>query len=229
MPCGGGRSWTWTPGAGAPIKAHNAQRWHFAGDSITAMGWFSATGGFVDQINTLIGGSINVTSNGVGGQKTTTMSSLVHDQIAIFNPDVIVVETAYNDLPAATPLATFRAAYDSILIGCRAECPNAQIMCISALVGGEQWQSGPLRWALASEFGISTHYIEDYNAQIAASAAAIGAAYVDVRTPALTYESINNTPEPGATAGILTADGIHPITAGKLLMATAAIAQVVAG
>jgi len=134
----------------------------------------------------------------------------------------------YNDLPAATPLAAFRASYDSILVGCRAECPNAQIMCISTFIGGaEQWQSGPLRWALASEFGISANYIENYNAQIAASAAFYGAAYVDVRTPALTYESLNNTPEPGTVIGPLTVDTIHPTNAGKLLMSNQAILQVV--
>jgi len=226
--CSPGRSWTWTPAAGGPIHAHAGQRWHFAGDSITNFGWFSAVGGFVDQINALVGGGgIVVTSNGIGGEKTIDMASRVHEQIAIYNPEVIVVEIGYNDMPIGVPLTVFRAAYDSILVGCRAECPGAQIMCISTLLGGEQWRSGPLRWDISSEFGIGQPYIENYNAQIAASAAAFGAAYVDVRTPALTYESVNNTPEPGVASGVLTVDGIHPSNAGKLLMANAAILQVV--
>jgi len=226
--CRPGKSWTWSPGPGGLIKAHNGQRWHFAGNSITNFGWFSVAGGFVDQVNALIGGTISVTSNGVGGQTTVKMAQLVHEQVALFTPDVIVIETGYNDLPISVNLATFRAAYDSILVGCRAECPNAQIMCISVLVGGEQWQSGPLRWALSAEFNVAPGYVESYNAQIAASAAAAGAVYVDVRTPALTYESLHNTPEPGAFSGVLTIDGIHPNDQGKLLMATAAIAQVTA-
>lgn len=225
--CSPGTSWSWTVGAGAPIKARIGQRWHFVGDSITFLGWFSEPGGFVDQIQALIGGSIVVTSSGLGGDTVVNIASRVHERIAIYRPDVIVVEYGVNDTAAIPPTpttGTFQAAYDSILVGCRAECPNAQILCISIFVHFEQWLSGPLRWAPSS-----AGQIDVYNSQIAASAATYGAAYSDVRAAALLYEQANNTPEPGAAAGILTSDSLHPTSAGKILMGTTAMAQVVVG
>lgn len=224
--CAPGQSWSYTVGAGAPIRAHAGQHWHFVGDSITNFGWFAAAGGFVDQINALVGGAgITVTSYGLGGDKVGGLAPRVHERVAIYRPDVIVVEIGFNDAPAATPSAQFRADYDSILIGCRAECPNAQLMSISILTFQEQWLSGPLRWSPSA----TQTNIDTLNVQIAASAAALGAAYVDVRAPALVYESTHNTPEPGVTSGILTLDSIHPNPTGQVLMGTTAMGSVVLG
>lgn len=235
MDCGRGILWPWTPGAGAPIIAAAGQRWHFVGDSITAdlIKWFTrsiANGDpvanyFVDQLNALVGGAgVTVTSSGIAGDRAVWLASQVHERIAIFSPDVVVVLIGINDIRVGTSSAVIGAAYDSILYGVRAELPNAQILVVSMFLFGEQWLSGPLRWAPGSDNNISAG-----NTQIAASAATYGAAYADIRDSALLYEQANNTPEPGVDLGVLTwnVDNFHPgAPTGKVFMATQAMLQV---
>lgn len=110
------------------------------------------------------------------------------------------------------------------MFGIRAECPNAQILVVGIGLKGEQWNSGPLRWAPSAD-----NNIDLYNNEWVASCATYGAAYADYRAAALIYEQAHNTPEPGADIGPLTGilgDDFHPSVTGQVLMATTAMAQV---
>lgn len=222
--CRRGQSWPWTPGAGSPIQASAGQRWLFAGDSITALEWYAATGGFVEQLETLIGGSVAVLNSGLSGEQVINYASQVHGRVAIYSPDVVCLHIGINDVRVACADAVFAAAYESILYGIRAECPDAQLMVIGIGLMGEQWASDPLRWAPSADHGI-----DGKNAPIAALCATYGAAYVDYRGTALLYEEANNTPEPGEDLGILTGetgDNFHPNDDGKVLMGDAAMLHV---
>lgn len=234
--CSLGRTWGWTQGAGTPIHAAIGQRWHFVGDSISAdlIKWFTksvANGDpdanyFTNQLETLVGGAVTVTSSGIAGDRAVWLASQVHDRIASFSPDVVVVMIGINDIRVGTSSAVIGAAMGSILYGIRAECPAAQILVVSMFLMGEQWLSGPLRWAPASDNNITAG-----NTQIQAAATTYGAAYADVRDSALLWEQANNTPEPGVDLNKLTwsVDNFHPSApVGKVFMGTQAMLQVTA-
>jgi lysophospholipase L1-like esterase len=223
--CSPGRPWPWTPGAGAPIVAAAGQHWVFTGDSIITppVGWDAD---LKARIETLVGGSITVTNTAQAGYTAVEMAHQVHNRVGIYNPDVVAITIGLNDIRVATAGSVIAAAVASILYGIRAECPNAQILLVGMWMFGEQWLSGPLRWAPASD-----HNIDTINALIATECTTYGAAHPDVRGPALVYESLHNTPEPGVVSGVLTNDGegIHPDTAaGRTQMSDAVMTYVTA-
>ena len=225
--CAPGRTWPWTPGPGGPIHAAAGQRWHFVGDSITAdvVQWYAEPGGFVDQLNALVGGAgVTVTASGIAGDEAVWLASQVHERVAIFNPDVVVPLIGINDVRVNEATAVYAAAYESILYGLRAELPNAQILVVSMLVKGEQWASNPLRWAPSAD-----NFIDEKNAAVQPLCTKYGAVYADVRDHALLYEQAHNTPEPGADLGILTwnVDDFHPGSTGKIQMGTWVMERVV--
>jgi hypothetical protein len=84
----------------------------------------------------------------------------------------------------------------------------------------ELWAANPTRFS-GNAFDSGALSIDNYNAQIQASALAHSSLYVDIRTPAALAESTLNAPAPGVATGILTGDGIHPLAIGQQLMSTA--------
>lgn len=236
--CRRGRAWPWTPGAGSPVVAEAGQHWHFVGDSISAsLKWYAKRDApdpwedppgpyFVDQIETLVGGSIDVTVSARAGERTVNAAYLVHEKIAIYRPDVVVVLFGMNDARILTPASVVGPAYESILYGIRAECPNAQILMMGNFLHSELWLSGPTHWNPTQE----NIALDAYDAALEPLCAEYGAAFAPFRPTALAWEEANNTPSPGVDLGLLTwpVDNFHPSSDGKLLMADVAMAHVVA-
>lgn len=238
--------------AALPIVA--GDRVHFCGDSITAFGWFSQTGSFVDQINATWANpaaapipaastgtaakstgttsvvqsaqptrkSISVTSSGVVGNKAADIAAAVASRIVAFNPTKVVLDVVINDAIGGTDPTAFQASYDSIIAQTIASLPSVKFLCVSALCYGEQWLPGPA-WGANSSDGL----IVSLDTAIQAVVTKYSMSYVDLRAPLLAYEAVNNTPQPGAVFGVVTADNTHPIIpAGQVLMGTWAFAGV---
>ncbi len=216
----------------------------FVGDSITLAAWYAVTGGLVDQINaqiptvvapryaTLAGGAraatlapaavaatvapvsiqspIRVVNSGVSGDETANIDAAVAARITDYNPDVIVLLVGVNDVNLLESTAFITTHYGSILSQIRAWSPTVPIACLSILFIGELWGAGPV-WANAKDTALN-----DANTAIQGLCATYNATYIDARARALTYETVNNAPAPGAASGILTSDGIHPNATGKL-------------
>jgi lysophospholipase L1-like esterase len=223
----------------------------YTGDSITANGWPTISGGLQDQINsqfanhvgpiysTLAGGSTVATlkagsttatvasvttrksvrsvNTGVAGNQTADIAAAVSARITNYNPDVITILIGINDIFNSINPATTQANYTSILTQIRSWSSSVRIVLVSVLVYGEHWASGPLRWGPNTpdlDAGINS-----LNATIQGLAATYNCTYIDMRTPLLTWESLNNTPEPGVHDGPFAGGGPHPtIPAGEILM-----------
>lgn len=231
---------------GFPIIA--GDRVHFVGDSITNFGWFNPTGGFVDQVNAtwaspaptpipasasgghivVTGGvaiagntqptrrAITVTSSGVVGNKAADIAGDVASRIVAFNPTKVILEVVINDVIQGTAPTAFAASYDSIITQTLSSLPSVKFLCLSALCYGEQWQAGP---AWGPNTGDSQIITLDNAIQTICTNR--GMFYADTRAAQVIYESINNTPAPGAVDGFVTADAVHPINpSGQVLMGT---------
>jgi lysophospholipase L1-like esterase len=221
----------------------------FVGDSITKAGWFDenqstqgATNLLVQQIYPRVSAlsanaspvsislssvtaqgapAIRAINSGVNGNTVANIEADIAGRITNYFPDIVVIEVGINDaaaVPVPTPILDFRASYDNILATVKATLPSVQIVCVGILSDGELWAASPTPHFAGNTYDTE---IEIFEAQIAASAAAHGAAYVSVRTPAALSESTLNTPAPGIAAGILTLDGVHPNATGQVLMSTA--------
>jgi len=187
----------------------------FVGDSNTANGYYAEAGGLIDQLGPL-GDSLTIVNSGVGGNKIADIEADVAARITDHNPDVVVLWVGVNDASAGTLAAAFRADHDSTLAQILAWDPTVQIVCVSILLSGELWSSvGPAFAGNAFDAAIDA-----LNVEIAASAAAAGVTYVDIRTPGALYESQVNLPEPGNTLGFLTNDGLHVFGVGEVLVGT---------
>jgi lysophospholipase L1-like esterase len=218
----------------------------FVGDSITQAGWFSVAGGFVDQVNaqiptviapryaTLAPGSaaatvapgaatasvasvaiqntIRTVNSGIAGNQTADIAAAVAARITNYNPDVVVLLIGINDITFGVPFGTTMTNYESILSQVRAWSTTVQIACLSVLFYGEQWAAGPV-WDNSPTYDAP---IDAVNAAVQALCTTYNATYVPVRPQALTYETINNAPAPGAPSGILTLDRFHPNANGQL-------------
>lgn len=176
------------------------------------------------------GGQVYAIASGVDGNKIADIEAAVASRITDHDPRVVVLEAGTNDVRGLgtsipTPIVDFRASYDSVLDDVLAFDPTIAIVCVGILCIQEHWTaSGGVHFTgNPYDQGSTTPCIEDYNAEILASATAHGCVYADVRAAAATAESVQNTPAPGAIDGVLTgaADGIHPSAAGQLVMSTA--------
>ncbi len=230
-----------------PVRSGNVVL--FAGDSITAFGWPTVSGGLVDQINAQLGpfqASFMATSSGVAAKTSgviatvgtvtvpkipirvanTGVPGFTSDDILadmttyIFNPnpDVLILEIGTNEHPGATPpfpLSKSQANLISIINQTRAWKPGIPIGIVSLLTFDEQWDSGPpLAW---SPPDADTDAHNAMKQSVCASYT--GVQYLEIRVPALTYESLHNLPgPPGTTSGTLTGDGRHPNATGQVQM-----------
>ena len=129
---------------------------------------------------------------------------------------MVVLLVGINDVTNSVPEATIKANYDSILSQVRVWSGTVGIACISVLFKGEQWAAGPV-WSNAASGGFDAA-IDACNADIQSLCVTYGCSYIDMRSLALTYETVNNAPAPGVASGILTLDGMHPNPTGQLQM-----------
>ena len=208
----------------------------FAGDSITAFGWYAP---LVDTILPASAGPtarVNAINSGVAQNKVGDIERAISSRITAYNPSVLVLEVGVNDCRGLktgepTPLSAFRASYDKILATTHDANPSVRIVCIGILLVREYWSATPSPRITGNPYdeGSATPSIEDYNTEIADSCAAHGGTYVDVRGAAAVAESTMNTPAPGAVDGVLTlpGDGVHPTAAGQMVMSRAAAAAFV--
>jgi lysophospholipase L1-like esterase len=172
------------------------------------------------------GGQVYAINSGVAGNQIADIEAAIPARITNYNPAVVVMLIGINDCRGVpigpTPLATFRASYDNILATVKSTLPSVQILCVGMFVLFELWASSPPPAHFSGNaLDSGAGSIDNYNAQISASAVAHGFPYVDIRAPGGLAEAVQNTPEPGVNQGILTVDGIHPGAAGQLVLSTA--------
>lgn len=154
--------------------------------------------------------------SGVSGNTVADINARAPAVLASFSAVanlVVIVEGGTNDVfddPAA-----FRTTVDALIATIKSAHPSAQIGWVNVLCNGEQFPD-PLNATIGA-----------VNNQIALAVAASGGTLIDVRAPQQAYEQANNTPSPGAFAGLLTADGIHPVAPGRALMCAATEAVIV--
>jgi hypothetical protein len=157
-------------------------------------------------------GPLVLTAKGVTGNKLSDLIARVNTDVIALAPKIVIVEECVNDVIAGTALGTFTSQAATLMSDITTGIPGVQVAWVSCLSYGESYPD--TNWG-------ST--INSYNAVIQSAVTAAGGTYVDVRTPQQTYESIHNTPPPGALGGILCSDtpGIHPNPTGVTLMSTA--------
>lgn len=229
------------------VALHNGTKVHFVGDSITQLAWFSVAGGFVDQVNAILSpGAIVVTATGYSGQVTSEFAADMNTRVFAYNPDVVVLEVGTNDISVGTGMTIFSTAYASILSQIAAWKPGTPVLCIEPMLYNEQWfatfyatgvtptvgrgvvqsgNAGVVHTIPGPAWGpnIYDYRFQSYCDAIAAAVTTAGQTLALNRAPALVYEAAHNTPAIGAVGGILTADGAHPNSTGKVFLGNNAI------
>ena len=220
----------------------------FVGDSITAAGWFSVTGGLVDQINAQIPTVVapryaslapgaSVASLASGARAATVASISTHNVNRTVNSGVPGNQTSDIVAAVASRITDYNPDVVVMLIGIN-DVTNAVALATiqanydSILSQVRAW-SGTVQIACVSVLwygeqwvaGPAWSNVPSFDAQIDALNSAIqalcttySATYINARSPALVYETANNAPAPGVRTGILSSDGLHPNAAGQLQM-----------
>jgi lysophospholipase L1-like esterase len=166
------------------------------------------------------------------GWTTVNLLAALPGVLAASNPATILMLIGINDIMFGESEATYAANMNAILDDIHASAPACQVILLSILAHFEQWDNvtgwnpGPN----VDDAAIAT--FNSFLATIPGSRSYV--TYVDVRTPLLAAEKINNTAPVvgsvvGAQSGVYTDStapaGIHPLTNLKLLMASAVMAQ----
>lgn len=152
--------------------------------------------------------SLTVVNAGVAGNRLDQLLARLATDCIAQNPTAVIVECAVNDIAQFTPPATYRGTHDTVLGNLiAAGISAAKIASVGVFCYNEIYPDTGV-----GSFGAA---IDAQEAQTSASCAAVGVTYVDVRTPQQLYESLHNTPPPGAQTGILCLDGagargVHP-------------------
>lgn len=144
---------------------------------------------------------------GVSGNKAADLDARVVTDVVNLapKPTIVLVAGGTNDAQVTAGPA-FTASYSSVLTKLIAGgILPANIGCVSVMFVGSE--ANP---------GLIDPQIDATNVRIQACCAAVGGTYIDVRTPALAYEVVNN---PGnLTSGVLTTDGTHLTATGMLFL-----------
>lgn len=142
-----------------------------------------------------------------------------------FPAQVALIHIGINDVDFGEALSAYYSNMNSIWDQIHAADPNTQILQVGLMCQNELWDS-----VTGWDPGPNAHdsLINQANAFLAAAPATRPyITYVDIRTPLLALERINNTTPVngtvvGVTEGIYTVvdgQGVHPLTDLKLLMA----------
>jgi lysophospholipase L1-like esterase len=221
---------------------------HFVGDSITASGWYSETGGFVDQINAQIAAFPSrryysrVSGSGVGNGGGTS-SAIVMPVAA--SPIVVTASGVSGNTVAdiatnvAARITNYNADINVILVGINDAIlgtPYATFEASYTSMLSQVVAALPTRqiaccsvlcygeqWQAGPDpWGPNLNDVQCANidAKIALCTAAVGATYIDFRTTLGVWETQNNPGPPGAASGVFTSDGVHPLASGEVLMGT---------
>lgn len=229
-----------------PVSA--GKKTHFVGDSITALGWYSATGGIVDQVNAtwpapanaVIGATATGKAGVVSGASATVIASAqTRKSIAVTASGVsgnVVADVSSN---MSTRVFAFNPDILIVELGVNDILTGTDITTFSNNVASLLSQAlawkptlpimwvGPTAYGEVWQVGPPVDWLSGYGnnvsfptyiAAIRSACASVGAVFVDTRAPLLVYESTHNTPAPGASQGIATLDQIHPNPTGQVLM-----------
>jgi hypothetical protein len=162
--------------------------------------------------------TIRTVNTGIAGNQTSDIAAAVPTRITNYNPDIIVILIGINDCINSISLGTSTTNYTSILTQIRAWSSTVQIACLSLLCYGEHWASGPLSWGPNAP-ALLDGPIAAFNSMVQGLCVTYNCTYVDARTPLLTWESQNNTPEPGLQNGPFAGGGPHPLVpSGQILL-----------
>ncbi len=227
------------------------ERFLFAGDSITVQEWFTDSNlGLIEILNrqwpsenklkarmTNSGGigvarlgpgavrarirpipsrTINVTKDGINGSNISQLATAITTRILNHNPEILIIHGVINDVGQGTNVSAFIASYTNIFTTVQAAIPQIKIICLSALCYFENWVAGP-SWG-NTEFNPK---ILELDTALETLCNSYGVEYVDLRESLLEYESIYNAPPPGLSNSRATYDGIHPQSAGRIIMGRA--------
>lgn len=164
---------------------------------------------------------LNFTAHGVPGYDIEDMTAHYDDFITAFLPfDILILENGVNELVQNVDPAQFAIDLGAFLDRVHGDAPNAQIVCLgiytygSPFNTGENWLTGPTRFSS----GLSQTYPIEATIISCAAARPSFCQYVNQCDWTLAWESTFNLPSPGLGDGLLTTDGIHPTTNGKILM-----------
>lgn len=137
---------------------------------------------------------------------------------------VVIIECGINDAYeihlGIRTLAEFIAGYEAIFDQLLAEYPAARVICVGCFCIDEAWKPGPT-WVGT----FINPIIVNIDNAIQALCTTYGATFVDVRTPLLAWEVINNplreASEHAAIPNGAESRAVHPKIAGMMVMAEA--------
>lgn len=220
----------------------------FLGDSITAFGWHTVSGGFVDQVNANWGQAApRVTRSRVVGPRRARVTGRTARTMpavparkrvtitthGVAGNTVAQIDARVNaDIVALVPKPTVvivEAGINDVVTGVAIGVATAAISAVlTKLTTGIPGVR--VAWLGCICYGESSGDDASYNTAIGAVESAISAActtfgqqYINARTPTRTYLAANNWGGANVSSGVLTSDAVHPNVTGQLLMATAAI------
>lgn len=228
--------------ATAPV--HNGDKVVFVGDSITAFGWMSVSGGLVDQINAAIPSRTLAISATVSGALAHAVAGNVAATLLTTTLPPIPI-TAVN-----SGIAGDTAAVLATQVASRITDYNPNVIVIEEGINGQNVppsQMGADYSSILSQIrawsptvpivcvsilgyyeqwqsttpptAIPVNDISPYNVALKAACDSFaGTTWKDNYHPFYLYESTHNTPEPGAQSGILLLDDRHPNPTGQLQM-----------
>lgn len=131
-------------------------RWIFIGDSITDAGRFQCPegmgGGYVRLVRDWIlashpAGAPEILNRGTSGNKVTSLRARWEADVLAHEPALVSIKIGINDVwhglredPQGTPIGTFREVYAEILQSLRAACPEARlVLCEPSVI----WPPAP--------------------------------------------------------------------------------------
>lgn len=129
---------------------------------------------------------------GVSGNTIAQMTARVTSDVVAHSPTIVVIEGSVNDV--ATPIGTYQTNTMALVSALQGGLPGGtKYAWVGVFCDGESYPD--VTW------GSTISAMETANM---AAASALGATYIDVRTPQQAYEAINHATPP------LTVDGVHP-------------------
>lgn len=186
------------------------------GDSITAGGWYLpliAMGATASDIGNAPGRGgyyqknnpppVTWIQSGGVGNTAADIDASVAARLTVYAAQFAFGEWGINDILLATSDVSFAASNNSAWDKALLAQPTLKVACCSIFCDQENIPNS------------TEANIDAKNAIMAATMARVGGTFVDVRTPLLAWELINNPAHD--PSGHLTVDGIHPNTLGNFL------------
>lgn len=186
----------------------------------------------LNGIATLDRGAPFFSHQGVAGDTAAAMLSRLATSVYVSNPTGVIVECGVNDVTNGTPQATFESNVTAIIAGLRANCPRLRwIIWVGPICASEVLPFGTGGFDTSPPASTPDFTLLQKDTSLRSLATSLGFTLVQFRNDAAgnglwrDYEIANNPSN--LTAGILTVDGRHLLSAGATFSSAAALAQMV--